>query len=269
MFVAPPGGEKTFWVEQYSAVTEALSATHSQTLDPALLGALDSGWVYKSLAAGSMSYQTNLTLWAATQPARFDLRSGMARRFLFIYFIPNSKDLNEIRMARRASKNRRFDPIHTDRIRKEIQALKQRVKQIEKVTWDEEVYKIYDEHKLLHWEEQLYDHLLMGYLVMRGRFDSELHVTVDEFSKELILQEAYYRDTIRRGSEFAEVLLIMREHNGDMGLFELKDELLSFGKDWRQSRDLIEELVRMRAIVRTSDNRVKLATQLRGEPVGK
>lgn len=322
LFVAPPGGEKTFWQEQYlrgtqallldsgvdiamkgmmteagfvgtvkfdggakveipgvcktainaivgieefSAISEALKAEHSKTLDPAMLGALDSGWVYKDLAAGPLAYQTNLTLWAGTQPARFDLRSGMARRFLFIYFIPNQKDLVEIKEARRKAKNKQFDPIHTTKIRKELQVLKQNLSSVQKITWDEGIYKLYDEQKLLHWEEQLYDHLLLGYRIIRGRFDSELHVTLDEESQRLLLKEAYYRDTIRRGSEFAEVLLIMREHNGEMGLFELKDELLSFGKDWRQSRDLIEELTRMRALKRTSDNRLSLAPELRGE----
>lgn len=321
MFVAPPGGEKTFWqdqylrgeqailtdsgigaamagmmteagfvgtirmdagtkievpglcktnindivgIEEFSAVNEALKAEHSKVLDPAMLGALDSGWVYKNLAAGSLSYQTNLTLWAGTQPARFDLRAGMARRFLFIYFIPTPADLLELKRARRNSKNKRFNPIYTDRIRKELQALRQKIREIQKVSWDDEVYKLYDEQRLLHWEEQLYDHLLMGYMVMRGKFDSELHVTLDDESRKLIQKEAYYRDTIRRGSEFAEVLLIMREHDGEMGLFELKDELLSFGKDWRQSRDLIDELVRMRALSKTSDGRLKLSTELRG-----
>jgi len=325
MFVAPPGGEKTFWqdqylrgeqalltdsgvgtamagmmteagfvgtirleggqkievpglcktnvndivgIEEFSAINEALKAEHSKVLDPAMLGALDSGWVYKNLAAGHLSYQTALTLWAGTQPARFDLRAGMARRFLFIYFIPTPKDLIDIKIARRESKNKRFNPIQTDRIKKELQKLIQDVKLIQKITWDEAVYQLYDEQKLLHWEEQLYDHLLMGYQVMRGKFDSELHVTLDEESRQLIKKEAYYRDTIRRGSEFAEVLLIMREHNGEMGLFELKDELLSFGKDWRQSRDLIDELVRMRALSKTADGHLKLSTELRGNKNG-
>ena len=70
--------------EEFSAVTESMKAEYAKTLDSAMLGALDSGWVYKNLGAGELNYQTGLTLWAATQPARFDLRGGMGRRFLFI-----------------------------------------------------------------------------------------------------------------------------------------------------------------------------------------
>jgi len=320
MFVAPPGGEKTFWQEQYlrgaqailhnsaiqgvmkgamteagfvgtkrfdsgkavevpgicrthaysivgieefSAIAEMLRQEHSRALDPALLGALDSGWVYKDLAAGPISYETFLTLWVGTQPARFDLRGGMARRFVFIYFIPSPKDLEEIKQARRAAKNRRFNPVRTDRIRKELRLLKQKVAQIERIEFDPSVYELYDKYKFLHWEEQLYDHLIMGYLVMRGHFDHELYVTLDSEIEKMLIEEAHYRDTIRRGSEFAEVLLVMREHGGVMGLFELKDELLSFGKDWRQSRQLINELIRMKALVRTTDGRIMLSKELR------
>lgn len=320
MFVAPPGGEKTFWQEQYlrgaqallkdsgtegvmkgamteagfvgtkrfdggkaqeipgicrthgysivgveefSAIADMLRQEHSKALDPALLGALDAGWVYKDLAAGPISYETFLTLWVGTQPARFDLRGGMARRFLFIYFIPSKADLRELKLARRRAKNKRFNPIQTDRIRAELKKLKQDIQQIQKITFDDSVYKLYDQYKFLHWEEQLYDHLIMGYHIMRGKFDNELYVGLDEEIQRTLLEEAHFRDTIRRGSEFAEVLLILRDHQGSMGLFQLKDELLSFGLDWRQSRDLISEMIRMRALVRTTDGRIMLAKELR------
>jgi len=255
-------------IEEFAAVTQSLSQEHSRTLDPALLGALDSGWVYKDLAAGSISYETRLTLWGATQPARFDLRSGMARRFLFINNIPTMKDLAEIRLARRNSKNVRYNPVRTDRIRQELKDLKARVEGIESITWDEEViYTGYDKLKLLHWEEKLYDNMLMGYWIMRGKFDRELHVTLDDTITNYILQEARHRDTIRRGSEFAEILLLMREHNGEIEEFVLKDELLAFGKDWRQSRQLIDDLIHIRALVRMPNGILKLSANLRGNKV--
>ena len=228
----------------------------------------NSGWVYKDLAAGPIAYETRLTLWAATQPARFDLRSGMARRFLFINNIPTLKDLAEIRIARRNSKNVRYNPVRTDRIRQELKDLKAQVEGIESITWDEEkVYKKYDELKLLHWEEKLYDNMLMGYWIMRGKFDRELHVTLDDTITNYILQEARHRDTIRRGSEFAEILLLMREHNGEIEEFVLKDELLAFGKDWRQSRQLIDDLIHIRALVRMPNGILKLSANLRGNKV--
>jgi hypothetical protein len=320
LFVAPPGGEKTFWQEQYlrgeqallldsgieigwtgtlteagfvgtirfeegeskttpglcmrkanaivgieefAAVSEAMRAEYAKTLDPALLSALDSGFVYKDLAAGPLEYETHLTLWTGTQPARFDLRGGMGRRFLFIYFIPTVKDWKEITEARRRSKNMRYNPIQTDVIRKELPRLIQQLKTVERVEWDPDVYKFYDEMKFLPYEEQLYDRILIGYHVMTGHFDNTLYIKLDDYILTFLKKEAYYRDTIRRGSEFAEVLLILREHGGRLPLFELKDELLAFGKDWQQSAKLLDDLAHIRAIKRTPDNFVELSPQLR------
>lgn len=320
LFLAPPGGEKTFWMEQFlrgeqallldsgidigfaGTITEAgfvgtvkfdggekvtvpglcmskqnaiigieefsiisvmLRTDYAKALDPAMLGALDSGWVYKQLAAGDLNYQTYLSLWTATQPARFDLRGGMGRRLLFIHFIPTTQDWIDIKLARRRAKNIRYNPIQTDVIRNRLKQLNNKLSQLQKIEWDTNVYRLYDKMKFLPYEEKLYDRLLLGYLVMRGKFDSTLYVTLDKTIEKLIVREAHYRDTIRRGSEFAEVLLILRQHNGSMELFKLKDELLAYGKDWLQSAKLIDDLVKIRAIKKTSDNIVKLSDQLR------
>lgn len=322
MFIAPPGGEKTFWqeqfvrghqailedskidhamkgmmteagfvgtirleagqkvevpgickrhqfsitaIEEFSAISEMLRQEHSKALDPALLGALDSGWVYKDLAAGPLAYRTYLTLWVGTQPARFDLRGGMARRFLFIYFVPTPTDMKEIKLARRASKNIKFNPTRTDRIRAELKNLQEKIKGIEKIESNPEIYALYDQLKLPYWEEMLYDRLIMGYKVMKGDFDSMLYVSVDDATKRMLLDEARYRDMIRRGSEFAEILSIMRAHGGAMGKFALKDELLLFGKDWRQSQQLISEMSRMGALKRLPDGSLILSEELRGK----
>jgi hypothetical protein len=160
----------------------------------------------------------------------------------------------------------RYNPVRTDRIRQELKDIKARVEGIDHITWDEEkIYKKYDELKLLHWEEKLYDNMLMGYWIMRGKFSDELYVTLDETITNYVMQEARHRDTIRRGSEFAEILLILREHNGELEEFALKDELLAFGKDWRQSRMLIDDLIHIRAITRSPNGLLKLSAHLRGE----
>ena len=97
---------------------------------------------------------------------------------------------------------------------------------------------------------------------MRGKFDSVLYATLDPDIEKTLLQEASYRDSIRRGAEFAEILLVLREAGGKMSLFKLKDELLAFGKDWRQSSQIIEEMVRIRALRRAGED-VELTAQLR------
>ena len=83
---------------------------------------------------------------------------------------------------------------------------------------------------------------------MRGNFGRELKVTLDNTCKRLCEQEIAWRKQIRRGSEFAEVFMVLREHDGKMILTELKDRLLTYGMDWTQSSGLISELQRLKAI---------------------
>jgi hypothetical protein len=320
---APPGGEKTFWLEQFlrgeqailrdtqidigwmgtiteagfvgtvhnndgekqsipglcqlkptaiigaeemSAITESMKTEYARTLEPAMLSALDSGNITKQLAAGPIEYQTYLTLWGATQPARYDLRGGMGRRFVMIHFVPNSKDWRDITLSMRKGINARFNPPQTDHIRKEVIKLREKISNIQCVTWDEAVFKFFDEMKLISYEELLYDRMLIGYHIMKNKFDKELHLTLDDTIVGLMRKEAYYRDSISRGTEYAEILLLLREHQGTMSIFELQDELMAFGKNWQQSAKTIDELIRMKVVRKDKDN-IVLSQKLRDERV--
>ena len=249
-------------IEEFSALTEMMKQQHAKLLDSALLGALDSGRVRKRLAAGDVKYETNLTLWCGTQPARFDLTSGLGRRFLFLEFIPTRTDFQLLKIARRRSKNIAFNPIRTQRIRGEIKRLLKEVEKIKKVEFDPKVFKFFDKLEIIHYEEMLMERLLIGYHIMRGRFGKTLTVTLDDIAKQLVIRAKRFRDSIRRGSEFSEVLQILREHGGKMYLTDLKERLLYYGKDWSQSTQIIQEMLRMRAI-RLRGEYVELSPSLR------
>ncbi len=254
--------------EEMSAITESMKTEYARTLEPAMLSALDSGHVSKQLAAGPLDYETYLTLWGGTQPARYDLRGGMGRRFLMIHFVPTTKDWRDITLAMRNGLNQKFNPPNTDYIRREIVKLKEKISRIEYISFDPPIFKLYDEMKCPPYEELLYNRMLIGYHIMQNKFDKELHLHLDPKITELLKKEAYYRDSISRGTEFAEVLMILREHNGKMSLFELKDELLAFGKDWIQSAKLLDELVRIHAIKRNSTaDTIELSQHLRKDGI--
>ncbi|MBA2851732.1 putative transcriptional regulator [Methanococcus maripaludis] len=89
-------------VEEFSAILESFSQTHSSNFEQALLMALDSGRVTKSLANGTISYDTNLTLAAGIQPTKMvDASSGLMRRFLVEYCIPSAEASKNIVAASR------------------------------------------------------------------------------------------------------------------------------------------------------------------------
>ena len=88
-------------VEEFSAILNMLRSTHSSTFQQILLTALDSGKVNKQLAAGSLNYETQLTLMAGIQPAVIDVEAGAGlwRRFAIELFIPTMKIIEDTKLA--------------------------------------------------------------------------------------------------------------------------------------------------------------------------
>lgn len=70
--------------EEFSSVSDANRKEHSIDMKNQLLTSLDSGRVNKGMRAGWVRYNTRYTMWAGTQPARFELESGLDRRFFII-----------------------------------------------------------------------------------------------------------------------------------------------------------------------------------------
>jgi hypothetical protein len=70
--------------EEFSALVNAGRKDHSADITDQLLTSTDNGRVKKVMKAGWVEYTTKFTLWAGTQPARFELESGLDRRFFII-----------------------------------------------------------------------------------------------------------------------------------------------------------------------------------------
>jgi len=88
-------------VEEFSAILSMFKSTHSSTFQQILLTALDSGKVNKRLAAGSLDYETQLTLMAGIQPAVIDIEAGAGlwRRFAVELFIPTAQLIESTKLA--------------------------------------------------------------------------------------------------------------------------------------------------------------------------
>ena len=70
--------------EEFSSMSDAAKKDHSLDMKNQLLTSLDNGRVQKAMKAGWVNYTTRYTIWAGTQPARFELDSGLDRRFFII-----------------------------------------------------------------------------------------------------------------------------------------------------------------------------------------
>jgi len=91
--------------EEFSSITDAGKKEHSTDIKNQLLTSTDNGRVKKVMRAGWVEYTTRYTLWAGTQPARFEMESGLDRRFFIIdiEMNPEKERLFKMAQAKQAS----------------------------------------------------------------------------------------------------------------------------------------------------------------------
>jgi len=70
--------------EEFSSLTDAMRKDHSVDMKNQLLTSTDNGRVMKALKSGWVRYNTRYTIWAGTQPGRFEMASGLDRRFFIL-----------------------------------------------------------------------------------------------------------------------------------------------------------------------------------------
>lgn len=248
-------------VEEFAAITAMFKKQHSSELDTALLQALDSGYVYKRLAAGPIKYRTFLTLHTGCQPARVDLTSGLGRRFIFVEYIPTRADFEMMKHARRNSVGKRANMQRLERIRKGIRKLGEDMNNIKDIKIDEDFYTFMDDHNVIHYEEVLYERLLLGLSVMRGKYDDKcIYAEVDEVAKNILTEEISHRKSIKRGSEYSQVLTILKDYRGSASISQVTDMLLTYGCDYTQAIKLTSDMSRL-GMIEKRGNKLYLPNQ--------
>lgn len=91
--------------EEFSSMSDASKKDHSMDMKNQLLTSLDNGRVQKAMRAGWVTYTTRYTVWAGTQPARFELDSGLDRRFFIIDIEMTPEKERDYKRAQHAQAN--------------------------------------------------------------------------------------------------------------------------------------------------------------------
>lgn len=231
-------------VDEFAALTNAMKQEHSTNLDSAMLTALDSGYLVKRLALGKIEYLTDLTLFTGSQPSRFNLTSGLGRRFVFLYFIPSKAESVEIKMARREAKNHFPGTSTLCAIKNNLKKIIDTVPLIESIDVDKSIYDKLDRLDVPHFEEMLYERVAIGYTVAKQNGgDKKLHVYLDMDLADIFEKIYGWRMEIKKGAETSEVFAVIKEM--DMCLLsDVKRRLTDFGLEYAQSTNLIELLQR-------------------------
>jgi hypothetical protein len=91
--------------EEFSSMSDASKKDHSLDMKNQLLTSLDNGRVQKAMRNGWVRYTTRYTVWAGTQPARFELDSGLDRRFFIIDIEMTPEKERQYKLAQHAQAN--------------------------------------------------------------------------------------------------------------------------------------------------------------------
>ena len=236
-------------IEEFSAITNAVQQQHNVGLDAALLTALDSGMVRKRLANGKIEYQTNVSMWAGVQPARFNLSSGLGRRFLFIYYVPTLADVKEFKKRRRETKNKKLNVPVLREIHKMMDVrFSEMDNNVTGISYTGDFYGFMDALNVIHYEEAIYERLALGYWLMKSEhLTGTIYVGLDDELKRIMKLQHTHRKNVKQGTQLNQVWVLIKESKriNEKKLLEL---LLDFSLDWDTSRDMIRTLIVLKKI---------------------
>jgi len=191
--------------EEFSSMSDASKKDHSMDMKNQLLTSLDNGRVQKALRAGWVSYTTRYTVWAGTQPARFELDSGLDRRFFIIDIDMNPQKEREYKAAQHRQANTPMEE------RVELANLSIQIKDWIRtrmetaianpptgVIFDDAVAEWIDHPTVRSFEADLFRRLCIGYHMMKPDYHGgmPLIITLDDTLREILNQSLAMRRTV-------------------------------------------------------------------------
>ena len=241
-------------IDEFSALTNTMTTDHSKNLDNALLTALDSGYLIKRLAAGELRYETHLTLWAGSQPARFNLSSGLGRRFLFIYFVPTTYQQAQMRTFRRQGRGVVNDAKTADAVYHLTDKFVTSAATINEISYDDGIYTALDALDVPHYEEPLYEKMALGYSLATQPITPSFTVRLSDKISEMWQLEHDWRFKIKSGAQESQVMQFIVESPG-IDESTLKVKLMDFGMTFADVSASVDLLYRQRRIGIINDSK--------------
>lgn len=262
------------FIDEFSAITNALQSQYNSQMDPQLLSILDSGKVSKRLSAGPLTYDTNMTLWTGVQPAKYDLSSGMGRRLCFMLFVPTAADNAELIRRQRLMRNIETNKGQLELLRTKINNWRSSIYNIQHVEFDSSVDRMHEKLGLFSFEVSHFNRIMLGYCLARDGGDTS--VTIDAKDKNLIqlLERAKrWRDSIVMGVDYLQLMKTVRiqgdaKANADMGTISytcekkyLIKESLMVGWNTQQVSEKLIEMNRF-GLIKLSGSQVIITDRL-------
>lgn len=193
-------------IDEFAAITNAFKSNYNNQMDSQFLAALDHGHVRKRLASGLIEYETALTLWAGVQPVKFDLESGLGRRFWYLLFLPTRSDNARLMRAMQDAENVRGDVNRMTKVWDIIDTWTTDFDRIERVEFSHDNADVMDTMGAFSYETNLLKVYSLGYYL--ATYGAEKKITVemkDPGLLELLKTQISSRRQIVRGADIMQM----------------------------------------------------------------
>jgi|SaaInl8_200m_RNA_FD_contig_71_841023_length_4786_multi_5_in_0_out_0_4 hypothetical protein len=179
-------------MEEFAAIQAMMESTHSSHLEQALAMSLFEGDVEKDLKGTTISYHTDISLWAGNQIMNFDLSGGLFRRFFHVYWTPRLKEAMELERAVWDGDNIKLNDARLTNYRAELARMSATLHQVKSLEFTNDFKRLLS--GVPHFEKNLYKSFGIGYSVMKSS-DPPRHlvIDVDEYLDELVVTAIQWR----------------------------------------------------------------------------
>ena len=167
-----------------------------------LLTSIDNGRVQKAMRSGWVNYTTRYTVWAGTQPARFELDSGLDRRFFIIDIEMTPEKEREYKLAQHSQANmQKEERIALANLNMEIKEwIRNRMHQAVAnpptgILFGDDIMEWIDRPDVRSFEADLFRRMCIGYAMMQPEYrgGEPLIITLDDTLRVILNQSLAQR----------------------------------------------------------------------------
>lgn len=197
--------------EEFTNITASQRTSHSSNLIDDILIALDTGEMNKEQSGGGLEYDTFATVWAATQPGRFELKSGLPRRFCFVIYMPDARDVEKFNDNMEEAENIPSDINAILKLREHLDARLIEINNIKSIKFDKEFYIWMKSNFSIHFEKILYKRIVLGYWLMKlEKVGDNLVLGLNDEVKAIVMQQIEARLHVQKGVDRIKIMEVLK-----------------------------------------------------------
>lgn len=239
----------------FNEITHLFTASktqHSGALLDQVMEALSERNIGRTLGNIEVRYDTNMTMWGAVQPKRFDSREGLARRCAFLTrrFVPG--DIDSLKQDRFNSKmnpneQRMINMAEVRQLRKEIHSIWRDALIEQPPVWDETMLRYIHEHAFNQLDTAMIEKSVVGFAYLNQQPGTKVLKIDNSFLHRRLVD--LVSDGYRQAQEGGEVSLMMSSiGKNEVSYSDLWNIFRNYGYQLDNFNELVLHCVKMRVL---------------------